>query len=483
MNKADFRKKVLGCWLGKAVGGTLGMPFEGTSKLLNLTYYEPIPSEMLPNDDLDLQVLWACVINELDTPTVDRDILADAWLKHVDFPWDEYGVAIRNLKMGIRPPLSGSFDNWFINGMGAAIRSELWACLAPGNPTLAAKYAYEDACVDHASDGIYAEIFLSAIESLAFIETDIDRILDLGCITIPIESKLRQCIIDTRIWYKQTKDWRIVRNKILEKYSHENFTDVVMNLGFIVLGIIAGEKDFSESICIAVNCGMDTDCTGATVGAFMGIFNPEGISERWLKPIGKDLLISPQITGISFPKDLDEFTDMVINLKDRLASNPPSRKTSRETPNITVKPIPAQVSFKSAPIWQINPESQPDASFREIQFDGTYVRFPTDSIPTDCMIVKYRFQLKSDRFVRIFVNTPENCRIWIDGEYAFGRESGRMAPSAHRIPLNQSADLTLQSGIHNITIALVKPIDKEYLEWIIGITDGRSYQWLPDIFT
>ena len=28
LNQDDYRNKVLGCWLGKNVGGTLGAPFE-----------------------------------------------------------------------------------------------------------------------------------------------------------------------------------------------------------------------------------------------------------------------------------------------------------------------------------------------------------------------------------------------------------------------------------------------------------------------
>lgn len=96
------------------------------------------------------------------------------------FPWDEYAIAIRNLKNGIRPPFSGSYDNWFVDGMGAAIRSEIWACLAPGNPELAAKFAYQDACVDHSGNGMWAEVFLAAMESAAFVESDVRRIIEIA---------------------------------------------------------------------------------------------------------------------------------------------------------------------------------------------------------------------------------------------------------------------------------------------------------------
>jgi len=56
----------------------------------------------------------------MDTPIVDRNAFADAWLTHVAFPWDEYGIAIINIRNGVHPPYSGSYDNCFKDGLGAA---------------------------------------------------------------------------------------------------------------------------------------------------------------------------------------------------------------------------------------------------------------------------------------------------------------------------------------------------------------------------
>ncbi len=45
MTDAEYRGKVLGAWLGKAVGGTLGQPWEGSTGPLNLSYYDPVPRQ------------------------------------------------------------------------------------------------------------------------------------------------------------------------------------------------------------------------------------------------------------------------------------------------------------------------------------------------------------------------------------------------------------------------------------------------------
>jgi len=310
---ADYRQKALGCWLGKAVGGTLGGPWEGQGGPHSLTFYDPIPQEMLPNDDLDLQVVWLEAIRRRGLP-VNRLTLANAWLDCVHFWPDEYGVACRNLARGIYPPASGAFDNGFTGGMGSAIRSELWACLAPGDPELAARLALEDACVDHAGEGLYAEVYLAGLQSAAFVENDRDKLLDLAQAMIPADLRVARAIADTRQWWAECGDWLEVRQRLLAAHGRQNFTDVAQNLAITILGWLAGEDDFGKAICTAVNCGKDADCTGATLGALLGILDPNGISDEWLNPIGRDLVLSAGITGMHKAETLDEFTDQVAAL-------------------------------------------------------------------------------------------------------------------------------------------------------------------------
>ena len=125
----NYRKKVLGAWLGKAVGGTLGQPWEGSRGPLALSFYDPVPTDMMPNDDIDLQVVWACRLATDWQGVVSYANFSDAWLRNIGFSFDEYGVARRNLARGIPAPHSGAFDNAFTDGMGAAIRAEIWAVL------------------------------------------------------------------------------------------------------------------------------------------------------------------------------------------------------------------------------------------------------------------------------------------------------------------------------------------------------------------
>ncbi len=484
MNILNYREKVMGCWLGKTVGGTLGQPYEGVLGPLELDFYDPVPVDIIPNDDLDLQVLWACVLNKMEEPVVDRQIIGKAWLEHVDFPWDEYGIAIRNMRNGIMPSFSGSHDNYFVNGLGAAIRSELWACLAPGNPELAAAYAYEDACTDHDGDGIYAEMFLAAMESQAFVSASIEECINAGLKVIPENSRLRNALEDTLKWCGKPSDWLDVREKILDKYESDNFTDVVMNMPFILVALIFAEDDFSESICISVNCGRDADCTTATVGAFMGILNPDSIETKWLKPIGRKLVINPEISGITHPETLDGFTDMVISLKNRLNEKIP--------PEPTVMSFDSPVKFH-AKIANTNTkyldngmqfDSPPDAEYTDvIPFTSYMSGLPADVIDNDqVLLLRFDFNLEKAIEAMVMFNTPESCWVWVDDKFMFAREGGRMGPSFHRAPVNQRQKANLEAGRHTMTVGIMATSGNKMMQWVMGIGKTDNGQWILNPF-
>lgn len=313
-NFNQYRSKVYGCFVGKCVGGTLGMKYEGNLDFNNVTYYDPVPTEMIPNDDLDLQVVNLETVLRTGLP-VCRYYLGETWKYHVaDFAPDEYAVGISNNRLKLFAPLSGKYRNKFYAGMGAAIRSELWACLAPASPTLAAYFAREDACTDHSSDGIYAEMFLAALESAAFTENDLIKLIDIGLEFIPEGHKLKNAFSDTILWWNESGNIITVREKILKKYFCDNWTDVTINLSFIILSLLACEGSFDKAICTAASLGYDADCTCATVGSIFGIMEPDSIDEKWTAPIGDKVLLSTGIVNMHEAESINDFCDSIISL-------------------------------------------------------------------------------------------------------------------------------------------------------------------------
>jgi ADP-ribosylglycohydrolase len=320
INEKEFRDKVYACWLGKNIGGTLGMPFEGNTNIQDITFYTKLKDgEPAANDDLDLQILWLKAMQE-NNAQVDAFILGKYWLKYIPVNWNEYGVGKANMRTGLMPPLSGEFNNakWK-NSNGAWIRSEIWACLFPANPLMAAKFGRDDACVDHGmAEGTYAEIFTASIESAAFIESDRDTLISFGLTMIPANCRVAQAVRTAVKAKKENKDWKEARAEVIKNTEDMGWFQAPRNVAFTMIGWLYGEGDFGKSVCIAVNCGDDTDCTGATLGSILGIIGgTKAIPENWRKPIG-DKIATVAIKGFAAPATLDVLTDSTVSMAKKV---------------------------------------------------------------------------------------------------------------------------------------------------------------------
>jgi ADP-ribosylglycohydrolase len=318
ITRETYRDKVYGGWLGKNIGGTLGAPVEGRKEILKLAFYDPIPGQAAANDDLDIQLVWLHALRAHGIGLTSDD-LADEWLDHFIYPWDEYGYATANMRRGLRPPITGAFNNWFKNSMGATIRSEIWAMIAPGAPQVAAAYAYRDGILDHAEEGVWGLMFWAAIESAAFFLGGTQQLLDVGLAMIPANCRVARAVRIARDAWREQASWVDARGRILQAVGHDNVTDAPQNIGFTVLGWLYGGGNLGASLCAAVNCGYDTDTTGATLGAVLGIINGKsGLPEDWLKPIGDAVVLGWGVVNLEVERTTAELTEHTLEIGERV---------------------------------------------------------------------------------------------------------------------------------------------------------------------
>lgn len=315
LDEKTMYDKVYGCWMGKNIGGTLGGPLEGTMKLMDVSFYtQTFDGAPMENDDLDLQLLNLHAVEQYGINITSRHLAAE-WKSHVFFNMDEYALFLSNARRNVQTPVSGHFNNEFTDCMGSPIRSEIWAVLAPGNPELAAYFAYQDAIVDHAGgEGVWGEVFFAVFESMAFVESDPYVITEKALEFIPADSVTARAIRDLVRYSKDgTTDWLTARQHLIDDYANPNFCYAPLNIAFTMLGLFYG-TDFSDRLLKALNCGYDTDCTAATVGSILGIlYGASNIPKKWTEPIGTSIVTCPQVNGFRIPKDIDELTRRSIS--------------------------------------------------------------------------------------------------------------------------------------------------------------------------
>ncbi|MGC8577543.1 MAG: ADP-ribosylglycohydrolase family protein [Thermoproteota archaeon] len=321
ISRDTYYDKVCGCLLGKNAGGTLGGPLErifGEEEMFDVWWYPKLVEGGIPNDDLEIQLVWLQALKERGIFITARD-LAEYWLDHVLYNPDEYGLHKTNLRLGLQPPVSGWYNNWFKDCMGSPIRSEIWACIAPGSPHVAATYAYQDAICDHAGgESVYGEVFNAVVESSAFLISDLRKLIDIGLSVIP-ESSLTSKAIRTAVkCYEDGLDWKEARQKVKEVAYSPIAQFSPINLGFQTIGLLYG-KDFGDAMCKAVNCGWDTDCTGATVGALLGIIHgASDLPKKWIEPLSNRIAISGGIKNLQVPTTVEELASEIQKIAEKV---------------------------------------------------------------------------------------------------------------------------------------------------------------------
>lgn len=320
LNKQELRDKIYACWLGKNIGGTLGTPFEGQQSINDCDGFTSEPGNPLPNDDLDLQLVWLKAFREVGAQNLDSKVLGEYWIEYVTPFWNEYGISKANMKRGIVPPVSGQYKNYWRHSNGAWIRTEIWASLYPGNVEKAIRYAYEDSSVDHGSgEGTYAAIFVAAVESAAFVIKDMRKLLEIGLSKIPSDCRMHVFVTKAIECFDSGMSWQDARQALAQMSlddSELGWFQAPANVGYTVLALLYGNGDFKKTLLIACNCGDDTDCTCATAGSVLGIMHGmKIIPDDWREYIG-DAIITKCINlgATDVPATCSALTDNVISL-------------------------------------------------------------------------------------------------------------------------------------------------------------------------
>lgn len=318
----DYAERIYAGVLGKLIGVYLGRPFEGWT-------YDRIMSE--------LGEIWDYVHDRFDMPLVvtDDDItgtftflraledngydvaltsaqVGDAWLNYLIenrtiLWWGGLGTstehtAYMRLKHGIAAPASGSSA---MNGktiaeqIGAQIFIDAWAMLYPGDPARAVDIAGRAARVSHDGEAVYGAQIIAAMEAMAFVERDLNVLLDTAVSFIPPDSTIARLIADIRHWHAGNADWRDTLVAIQHTYGYDRYRGnchMVPNHALIIHALLHGEDDFQRSLMIANTSGWDTDCNSGNVGAILGIKNGLAAIDTspvdWRGPIADRMYLS-----------------------------------------------------------------------------------------------------------------------------------------------------------------------------------------------
>ena len=294
---ANYEEQVYAGVLGKVIGVYMGRPIEGWGKDQIVERFGFVDRYLAPelgqplvvaDDDISGTFTFIRALEDsgllAETPP---EFFGKTWLNYLIenktiLWWGGRGVstehtAYLNLEEGIPSPDSGSTE---VNGqivaeqIGAQIFIDAFGLVAPGDPELAVRLARPAAQVSHDGEAVYAAMVVAALVSAAFVEKDMDTLLNTAIEFIPSDSLVAQLHREVREWCRQDDTWEQTYDRIADKYGYDTYgggCHVIPNHAIMVMAWCHAPDSFLRSQAIINTAGWDTDCNAANVGSVMGV--------------------------------------------------------------------------------------------------------------------------------------------------------------------------------------------------------------------
>lgn len=334
LGETEILQKIHGAWLGRIAGCILGKPLEMSLSREDIQSYlqganaYPLDDFVPPqsrnatllrrdcvpsmrgyvsyaqeDDDLNYMCLAVKLLERHGTKFTTLHVGMN-WLESIPFlwTWGPEHVVYLNLAEAVGEHDPQDVDLEAITGflnpglewIGAQIRTDVYGYVCPGNPELAAEYAWRDAYLTHRKSGLYGSMWVSAMNAAAFTLLDMEQIVYAGLSQVPQRSRFSESIQQVIEWVREDRNWWKTGERIHEHFDQYGFAGAINNACCVAAALLYGWGDGSETpavmyeraITIAVQLGYDTDCNGASVGSVMGlILGASSLPDKWVAPM------------------------------------------------------------------------------------------------------------------------------------------------------------------------------------------------------
>jgi ADP-ribosylglycohydrolase len=288
-----YQERLYYGWMAQICAGAAGTAMEGYCTDNIRKVFGEVRGYVRPpntyNDDITYEIAFLKALEAAGQALTSGDI-AEQWAALVPFGWSAEDIALRNIKLGVYPPMSGYLNNPFREWIGAQMRGAVCGMVAPGNPREAARLAFMDGVVSHHNNGVLGEIFNAVMVSLAFTQTDIHGIVETASALIPQDSEYGSVIRYALACCKREKHWEDAWRSCMKQYERYNWIHAYPNACAEIIAMWFGEGSYDETIHICCMEGYDVDCNAAQIATVLGVIHAEHtLDNRWVAPIGDTL--------------------------------------------------------------------------------------------------------------------------------------------------------------------------------------------------
>ena len=279
-----LKDKIAGGWAGKMIGVTYGAPTE--FKAQGKTFKDTIrwvPADIrgsIWQDDLYVQLTFLMTMDQygVDAPAKKfQEMFAKAGYQL----WHANVQARKNYYDSIFPPASGNpIYNFHADDIDFQIEADYIGFMCPGMPQQVLTLCDKIGHIMNYGDGVYGGIFVAALYAEAFLENDINLIIDAALKSIPAESDYAGIVRDVILLHNHyPTDWTAAWKELEAKWGDVDICgagstfniDAKLNGAYIVMGLLYGKGDPVKTLEISTRCGQDSDCNPSNALAVLGV--------------------------------------------------------------------------------------------------------------------------------------------------------------------------------------------------------------------
>src|SRR4249919_3228347 len=111
---------------------------------------------------------------------------------------------------------------------------------SPGDPSKASRLAFQDASLSHTQNGIYGEMWASALVACGFVIPDLRAAIGASLAFVPAHSRLAEALRHVLALHERGQSWVEARDDIEVRFGHYNGVHTINNAAVVAAALLWG---------------------------------------------------------------------------------------------------------------------------------------------------------------------------------------------------------------------------------------------------
>ena len=350
-SEVELLDKVRGGLLAQIIGNLNGLDHEARYFYNpgNVTDYAPsLPDGAWTDDDTDFEWVYILEMQKSNILMLPASRLAELWKERINKNiWCSNQYARYLMDLDLMPPYTGklALNPWSEFNISGQFLCECFGLLSPAMPQSATKIGLNITNITIDYEPAQTTQFFASMIAQAYIENDIDRILDAGVRALDPASKTKEIVKQTRTWCSEYPGhWRTTRQLIRDTYSISDSSDNLrdwngyeINTAATVAALCYGKGNLVQTLTTAFNFGWDADNVAASAATIIGVIK----GWDWIMSQGweiKDLYKNTTRDNMPMDETITSFADRIMHLaKLNILENGGDTLTIDGVPSLRIK--------------------------------------------------------------------------------------------------------------------------------------------------